>query len=52
MRNEKQIESVMYEADEAADSGGKWPSMTYEQGVAAALRWALGFTDDHPMEDE
>jgi len=26
------------------------PGMTYEDGVDAALRWALGGTDDAPMD--
>ena len=29
----------------------KWPNLTYEEGVVAALAWAIGRTDDKPMED-
>lgn len=40
-------------ASEAAVTGqSQWPGMTYEQGVDNALRWALGETDDAPMEEE
>lgn len=28
------------------------PGMTYEEGVDAALRWALGDCDDEPIENE
>lgn len=28
------------------------PGMTYEEGVQAALNWALGDWDDKPMEDD
>jgi hypothetical protein len=31
--------------------GSRWPGMTYEQGVAAAILWMLG-EGDNPMEDE
>jgi len=30
----------------------QWPSMTYAEGVEAALRWAVGDSDDEPMSDE
>jgi hypothetical protein len=33
---------MIADADAAMDEGSKWPGMTYEQGVAEALRWALG----------
>ena len=29
----------------------RWPGMTYEEGVDAAIRWMNGDTDDKPMED-
>jgi hypothetical protein len=41
----------MAEADEAMDEGSKWPGMTYEQGVAEALRWVLGMSGN-PLRDE
>lgn len=28
----------------------KWPGMTYEQGVRAALDWVRGFNDEAPMD--
>ncbi len=35
----------------AVDNNGKWPGMTYEDGVRTALQWALGDSDDAPMSD-
>lgn len=50
---EDAIDDVLNKCDEQEDEGGsKWPGMTYEQGVAAGIRWALGHIDDNPMEDE
>ena len=38
---------------EAQESGrSKWSAMSYEQGVDNALRWAIGETDEPPIEDE
>lgn len=38
-------------SDAAAGGASRWPAMTYEQGVDVALRWALGETDEDPMDD-
>jgi len=29
----------------------KFPGMSYEEGVRAALEWVLGHCDESPMED-
>jgi len=46
---------VQEQLDEAWDhineGLNKWPNMTYEQGVQAALDWMLGNVDDPPMEE-
>lgn len=36
---------------EAMENGSEYPGMTYEQGVAAAMRWVNGDSKDHPLED-
>lgn len=36
----------------AVESSNRWPGMTYEDGVDAALRWVTGMSDSRPMEDE
>lgn len=33
-----------------ADGATQFPAMSYEDGVAAALGWILGETDDGPMD--
>lgn len=53
MRSESEINRVLDGIDPDAVIGGtsQWPGMTYEQGVEAALSWAVGRNDDDPMED-
>lgn len=52
MRPENEIDEAINQAVEQEDEGGsKWPGMTYEQGVSAALRWATGQSDEHPMAE-
>lgn len=46
----EQIEAELDRIPEP-DGPSRWPSMTYEQGVDAALRWVLGHIDERPMED-
>jgi hypothetical protein len=50
MRDEDEIEAVL-NAMPTEGPRSKWPGMTYEQGVDAALRWALEWDDQNPMED-
>lgn len=43
--------------DATGDAGigmgaSKWPGMTYEQGVSAALRWVTGDDDTAPMDED
>ena len=46
-----EIEGVIADADAAMDEGTRWPGMTYEQGVAEALRWVVGLSDQRPLDD-
>ncbi len=50
-RTDKEIEEVMGRAVDQLENGTKWPGMSYEEGVDAALRWVMGISDDDPMED-
>ena len=53
-KSDKEIEEVMNKCAEATERGrSKWPGMTYEQGVDAAINWLLdtGFDDIHPFEE-
>lgn len=36
--------------DQNMEGNSQWPGMTYEQGVAATLRWISGDSDERPME--
>lgn len=53
-RNAEDLNGQINIAYESIDGvGSKWPGMSYEQGVVAALDWVLGNTDIAPMaEDE
>jgi len=33
-----------------AEGGSRWPALSYEEGVQAALAWVLGDTDELPIE--
>lgn len=46
------IDEVLNQCSDAADSGrSKFPGMSYEQGVEAAIRWLIGDDDSNPMDD-
>ena len=38
--------------DSVCEGTSRWPGMTYEEGVQAALLWILAETDDPPMPDD
>ena len=47
---EEQLDAVVDVCIEAEENGTtKWPGMTYEQGVKAALEWVQGY-GEHPLE--
>ncbi len=52
MRADSEIDEQLNKAAEASDKGTRWPGMSYEQGVEAALLWMRGDVDDPPIEDE
>ena len=52
MRTRSEIDEVLNKAVEGMDSVSKWPGMSYEEGVNAALLWVTGDRDEDPMEDE
>lgn len=40
-------------ASESMEKGSsRWPGMSYEQGVDAAIRWMMGESDEAPMEED
>jgi hypothetical protein len=48
-RTDEEIDGQLNEVAEAEDSGSRWPSMSYEQGVKATLEWVIGTSDHPPM---
>lgn len=52
VRTEEEVDEQMNRASESIEKGTtRWPGMSYEQGVDAALRWVTGQDDSEPMED-
>lgn len=52
MRTQSEIETVLEKCAEQIGAGTSTArSMTYEEGVDAAIRWMEGTSDDNPMED-
>lgn len=48
---EKEIDAVLNECAESEEQGeSKYPGMTYEQGVKAAIEWLQGY-GDNPLVD-
>jgi len=45
-------EEIDEQINAAVESHNRWPGMTYEDGVDAALRWVTGESASKPMEDE
>jgi hypothetical protein len=49
--SDEEIDDVLNGCMEAENSGSsKWPGMSYEQGVAAAIRWMRG-EEQNPLDD-
>lgn len=52
MRPQAEIDEQMNKANDGVNDGSKWPGMSYEEGVEAALMWVCGLSDDEPMVDD
>lgn len=51
-RTSAEMEDVKATAYEIKDEvGSKWPGMSYEDGVIAALEWVQGDRDENPFEE-
>lgn len=48
--SEDEINDQVNKSLEAEECGSRWPGMTYEQGVRAALDWVLGDEETGPMD--
>ena len=47
---QSEIDDVLNQCADAIDDGSRWPGMSYEQGVEAAIRWMLG-DFENPMSE-
>ena len=43
---------IFEQIDRATETNGNMHGMTYEEGVKEALLWAMGESQDKPIEDE
>ncbi|QJD53287.1 hypothetical protein SEA_TEMPO_65 [Microbacterium phage Tempo] len=49
---EEQVDDAINTAYELKDEvGSKWPGMSYEDGVIAALEWIKGDREENPFEE-
>lgn len=46
---QKEIDDTLDLCGESRDNGSKYPGMTYEDGVDAAIRWMQG-DQENPLE--
>jgi hypothetical protein len=47
-----EIDDCLNMAAEQIEDGSKYPGMSYEEGIRAALEWVTGDVDEHPMEED
>lgn len=47
-RTEEQADKIISEIIAQGGDNPRFPGMSYEDGVRAALEWAFGQTDEHP----
>ncbi len=51
VQSDDDVNDVLQRCDEAEENGAtEVPGMTYEQGIAAAIRWITGQWSDHPLD--
>ena len=52
VRTEQEIWDLLNQCADAEETGGsKYPGMSYEQGIKAAIEWIIGDINDHPIND-
>lgn len=50
MRSEKEINATLNELMDLRHKPSKYPQMTFEEGIEAALDWVLENRDENPLE--
>lgn len=52
VRNEQEIWDLLNQCADAEEIGSsKYPGMSYEQGIKAAIEWIIGDINDHPINE-
>lgn len=52
IRTEQEIWDLLNQCMDSENTGASnYPSMSYEQGIKAAIEWITGDTNDHPIND-
>lgn len=50
VRNEQEIWDLLNQCADAEETGSsKYPGMSYEQGIKAAIEWIIGDINNHPI---
>lgn len=50
-RTDQEVDDVLDKATKQGEAGcTRWPGMSYEQGVEAAIRWLIGHDEDNPLD--
>lgn len=52
VRVKHEIEELEEDAIEATIAGTKFPELSYEDGVLAAIRWLTDSDESHPIRDD
>lgn len=51
-RSEQEVWDLLNQCTDAENAGfSNFPGMSYEQGIKAAVEWAIGDIEDHPLND-
>ena len=51
VRSDDQIDDLLNDCAEAEDAGSLLPGMSYEQGIAYAVKWLTDVDEPHPLEE-
>jgi len=50
VRTDEEIDDLIIECMRKANDGrSKYPGMTYEQGIRAAIEWLVDHAEQHPL---
>jgi len=50
VRTQKEINDVLDTASELIEEGGRFPGMSYEEGIKEMYDWLVGNTEDNPLD--